>query len=154
MKADLNLVADPGLQIRGGGGRGRAVPKLGEVMTMLLIPWPILVLSRLMCCSDETVAPSMSVPVRMRFLWWSASSICREINTKLVLLIMILFQTFLTQRLCHWKVNDKFFYVRVVKILTIGWFVLRYRSSEHDGVQQESSCYFGHCTQMNLMSFS
>ena len=25
---------------------------------------------------------------------------------------------------------------------------------QHDGVQQESSCYFGHCTQMNLMSFS
>ena len=28
------------------------------------------------------------------------------------------------------------------------------RLSEHDGVQQESSCYFGHCTQMNLMPFS
>ena len=28
------------------------------------------------------------------------------------------------------------------------------RLSEHDGVQQESSCYFGHCTQMNSMSFS
>ena len=28
------------------------------------------------------------------------------------------------------------------------------RLSEHDGVQQESSCYFGHCTQMNLMSSS
>ena len=28
------------------------------------------------------------------------------------------------------------------------------RLSEHDGVQQESSCNFGHCTQMNLMSFS
>ena len=25
---------------------------------------------------------------------------------------------------------------------------------QHDGVQQESSCYFGHCTQLNLMPFS
>ena len=24
----------------------------------------------------------------------------------------------------------------------------------NDGVQQESSCYFGHCTEMNLMSLS
>ena len=28
------------------------------------------------------------------------------------------------------------------------------RLSEHDRVQQESSCYFGHCTQINLMPFS
>ena len=28
------------------------------------------------------------------------------------------------------------------------------RLFEHDGVQQESSCFLGHCTQMNLMSFS
>ena len=28
------------------------------------------------------------------------------------------------------------------------------RSSQHDGVQQESSCYFGHSTQIILMSFS
>ena len=41
------------------------------------------------------------------------------------------------------------------------WYYLRFYSSlyccqlfQHDGVQQESSCYFGHCTQMNLMSFS
>ena len=41
------------------------------------------------------------------------------------------------------------------------WYYLRFYSSlyccrlfEHDGVQQESSCYFGHCTQMNLMFFS
>ena len=26
--------------------------------------------------------------------------------------------------------------------------------SEHDGVQQESPCYFENCTQMNLMCFS
>ena len=41
------------------------------------------------------------------------------------------------------------------------WYYLRFYSSlyccqlfQHDGVQQESSCYFGHCIQMNLMSFS
>ena len=28
------------------------------------------------------------------------------------------------------------------------------RLFQHDGVQQESSCYFGHCPQTNLMSFS
>ena len=28
------------------------------------------------------------------------------------------------------------------------------RLTEHDGVQQESSCYFGHCKQINLISFS
>ena len=28
------------------------------------------------------------------------------------------------------------------------------RLSEHDGVQQESHCYFRNCTQKNLMSFS
>ena len=41
------------------------------------------------------------------------------------------------------------------------WYYLRFYSTlyccqlfQYDGVQQESSCYFGHRTQMNLISFS
>ena len=41
----------------------------------VIIPWPSSELFQPMCCNDETVKPSMSNPMRMRFRWWLVSSI-------------------------------------------------------------------------------